>query len=87
MSNWQVFLVALISGLPSLLTAIGGFLVVLRKVGGVHEIVNSQRTEMMEKITRLEKLLAAITQADAVNEEHRQGQARLKKATEEKGTS
>lgn len=34
----------------------------------IHKIVNSQRTEMMEKIEGLQKLISAIQRADAVKE-------------------
>lgn len=64
-ANLQAFLVAVITSLPAVITAVAGAWVVLARIRDIHTIVNSQRAEMA---ARIEELQRQLTQRQASDE-------------------
>ncbi len=86
MDGNQLFIMAIVAGLPGIITACTGFLVVLQKIREVHQIVNSQRTEMQREISELKNSINERHLAD-VRQEREKSVEITKTASEMQQTS
>lgn len=61
-------IIAFFTALPPIMVAIGGLILTLRRVEAVHQIVNSQRTQMLAEIAALKEAITSRRVDDAKQE-------------------